>query len=197
MHSSTYHCISLFTSLTARSQSFRQDTPSPRGLTQNVLGTYTWHQSKRRLQLSHRLPVRKLLETLVNNGGDHPGLLMQCYGKNTIETSNIHRAWILRLFIQLSRLIEPSNTESTGNVKAQFLESLLLNGSTGCIYANRPSTRASMFDRHLARFQDCNSRHSISLLSSSRLAFLAGEAAYESLGLPEEVLVEVSTTRAF
>lgn len=133
MHSSTYHCISLFTSLTARSQSFRQDTPSPRGLTQNVLGTYTWHQSKRRLQLSYRLPVRKVLESLVNNGGDHPGLLMQCYGKNTIETSNIHRAWILRLFIQLSRLIEPSNTESTGNVKAQFLESLLLNDSTGCI----------------------------------------------------------------
>ncbi|KAE9401310.1 putative aminoadipate reductase [Gymnopus androsaceus JB14] len=81
-------------------------------------------------------------------------------------------------------------TGSTGNLGAQFLESLLLNDSVARVYTlNRPSTRASLFDRHLARFQD--KALDISLLSSPKLVFLAGEASHENLGLPEEILAEL------
>ncbi|KIK65759.1 hypothetical protein GYMLUDRAFT_194612 [Collybiopsis luxurians FD-317 M1] len=81
-------------------------------------------------------------------------------------------------------------TGSTGNLGAQLLESLLLNDSVARVYAlNRPSTRTSMFDRHLARFQD--KALDSSVLSSSKLVFLAGETSRENLGLSEDTLKEL------
>ncbi|KIK65753.1 hypothetical protein GYMLUDRAFT_240230 [Collybiopsis luxurians FD-317 M1] len=81
-------------------------------------------------------------------------------------------------------------TGSTGNLGAQLLESLLVNDSVVRVYAlNRPSTRASMLERHVARFQDkaLNS----SLLSSPKLVFLAGEVSHDNLGLSEDTLKEL------
>ncbi|KAJ4490659.1 acetyl-CoA synthetase-like protein [Lentinula aciculospora] len=81
-------------------------------------------------------------------------------------------------------------TGSTGNLGAQFLQSLLLKDSVVRVYAlNRPSTRASMYDRHRARFED--KALDVSLLSSPKLVFLAGEASHEDLGLPEDMLKEL------
>lgn len=86
-------------------------------------------------------------------------------------------------------------TGSTGNLGAQLLESLLLNDSVARVYTlNRPSTKASMYERHRARFQD--KALDISLLSSPKLVFLSGEASHENLGLPGDILNEVSTPLA-
>ncbi|GAW10245.1 pre-mRNA-splicing factor ATP-dependent RNA helicase PRP43 [Lentinula edodes] len=79
---------------------------------------------------------------------------------------------------------------STGNIGAQLLESLLLKDSVVRVYAlNRPSTRASMYERHRARFED--KALDISLLSSPKLVFLSGETSHGDLGLPEGVLGEL------
>ncbi|KAE9398018.1 acetyl-CoA synthetase-like protein [Gymnopus androsaceus JB14] len=81
-------------------------------------------------------------------------------------------------------------TGSTGNLGAQLLESLLLNDSVARVYTlNRPSTKATMYERHRARFQD--KALDVSLLSSPKLVYLAGETSYEDLGLPEGTLNEL------
>ncbi|KAJ3903705.1 hypothetical protein F5879DRAFT_1002249 [Lentinula edodes] len=81
-------------------------------------------------------------------------------------------------------------TGSTGNLGAQLLESLLSKDSVVRVYAlNRPSTRASMYERHRARFED--KALDISLLSSPKLVFLAGETSHDDLDLPENILKEL------
>ncbi|KAJ3925541.1 MAG: putative aminoadipate reductase [Lentinula lateritia] len=81
-------------------------------------------------------------------------------------------------------------TGSTGNIGAQLLESLLLKDSVVRVYAlNRPSTRASMYERHRARFED--KALDVSLLSSPKLVFLAGETSHDDLELPEDILKEL------
>ncbi|KAE9406882.1 putative aminoadipate reductase [Gymnopus androsaceus JB14] len=81
-------------------------------------------------------------------------------------------------------------TGSTGNLGAQLLESLLLNDSVSRVYTlNRPSSKTSMHERHLARFQD--KALDVSLLSSPKLVFLAGETSRDDLGLPEDTLKEL------
>lgn len=83
-------------------------------------------------------------------------------------------------------------TGSTGNLGAQVLESLLLNDSVARVYTlNRPSAKKSMYERHRARFQDKSL--DLSLLSSPKLVFLAGETSQEDLALSEETLKEVNT----
>ncbi|KAJ3879760.1 acetyl-CoA synthetase-like protein [Lentinula edodes] len=81
-------------------------------------------------------------------------------------------------------------TGSTGNLGAQLLESLLSKDSVVRVYAlNRPSTRVSMYERHRARFED--KALDISLLSSPKLVFLAGETSHDDLDLPENILKEL------
>ncbi|KAJ3773057.1 putative aminoadipate reductase [Lentinula raphanica] len=81
-------------------------------------------------------------------------------------------------------------TGSTGNIGAQLLANLLSNDSVAWVYAlNRPSARASMYDRHRARFED--KALDVSLLSSPKLVFLAGETSHDDLDLPEDVLKEL------
>ncbi|KAE9383585.1 acetyl-CoA synthetase-like protein [Gymnopus androsaceus JB14] len=92
-------------------------------------------------------------------------------------------------------LVDPTQqyvllTGSTGNLGAQLLESLLLDDSVARVYTlNRPSTKTSMYERHLARFQD--KAFDISLLSSPKLVFLAGKTSHEDLSLPEDTLKEL------
>ncbi|KAF9072483.1 putative aminoadipate reductase [Rhodocollybia butyracea] len=81
-------------------------------------------------------------------------------------------------------------TGSTGNLGAQILESLLRNESVARVYTlNRPSSQTSMLDRHRARFQD--KALDISLLSSPKLVFLAGETSHDDLGLAADILNEL------
>ncbi|KIK64221.1 hypothetical protein GYMLUDRAFT_40511 [Collybiopsis luxurians FD-317 M1] len=81
-------------------------------------------------------------------------------------------------------------TGSTGNIGAQLLESLLLNDSVARVYTlNRPSAKKSMYDRHLARFQDKGL--DVAVLSSLKLVFLSGETAREDLGLAEDIVKEI------
>ncbi|KAE9396160.1 acetyl-CoA synthetase-like protein [Gymnopus androsaceus JB14] len=81
-------------------------------------------------------------------------------------------------------------TGSTGNLGAQLLQSLLLNNSVARVYTlNRPSTKATMYERHRARFQD--KALDISLLSSPKLVYLSGETSHEDLSLPEDTLKEL------
>ncbi|KAE9406881.1 acetyl-CoA synthetase-like protein [Gymnopus androsaceus JB14] len=81
-------------------------------------------------------------------------------------------------------------TGSTGNLGAQLLETLLLDDSVARVYTlNRPSTKTSMHERHLARFQD--KALDVSLLLSPKLVFLSGETSREDLGLPEDTLKEL------
>ncbi|KAE9382787.1 NAD(P)-binding protein, partial [Gymnopus androsaceus JB14] len=81
-------------------------------------------------------------------------------------------------------------TGSTGNLGAQLLQSLLLNDSVARVYTlNRPSTKATMYERHRARFQD--KALDISLLSSPKLVYLSGETSHEDLSLPEDTLKEL------
>ncbi|KAE9406898.1 acetyl-CoA synthetase-like protein [Gymnopus androsaceus JB14] len=81
-------------------------------------------------------------------------------------------------------------TGSTGNLGAQLLETLLLDDSVARVYTlNRPSTKTSMYERHIARFQD--KALDVSLLSSPKLVFLSGETSREDLGLPEDTLTEL------
>ncbi|KAJ3715279.1 hypothetical protein DFJ43DRAFT_1007325 [Lentinula guzmanii] len=81
-------------------------------------------------------------------------------------------------------------TGSTGNLGAQLLESLLLKDSVARVYTlNRPSSKASMYDRHRTRFED--KALDVSLLSSPKLVFLAGETSHDDLGLPGDVLKEL------
>ncbi|KAJ3756239.1 hypothetical protein EV360DRAFT_85137 [Lentinula raphanica] len=81
-------------------------------------------------------------------------------------------------------------TGSTGNIGAQLLANLLSNDSVAWVCAlNRPSARASMYDRHRARFED--KALDVSLLSSPKLVFLAGETSHDNLDLPEDVLKEL------
>lgn len=82
-------------------------------------------------------------------------------------------------------------TGSTGNLGAQMLASLLSKDNVHRVYAlNRPSTKASMKDRHRERFED--KALDISLLESPKLVFLEGETVHEDLGLSQERLNEVS-----
>ncbi|KAF9078805.1 hypothetical protein BDP27DRAFT_1310201 [Rhodocollybia butyracea] len=81
-------------------------------------------------------------------------------------------------------------TGSTGNLGAQILESLLRSESVARVYTlNRPSSQSSMLDRHRARFQD--KALNISLLSSPKLVFLAGETSRDDLGLAADILNEL------
>lgn len=83
-------------------------------------------------------------------------------------------------------------TGSTGNLGAQLLHSLLLNDSVTRVYAlNRPSNKASMYERHHARFVD--KALDLALLTSSKLVFLAGEPSHEDLGLDKDTLTEVGS----
>ncbi|KAJ3824337.1 acetyl-CoA synthetase-like protein [Lentinula raphanica] len=81
-------------------------------------------------------------------------------------------------------------TGSTGNLGAQLLASLLAKNTVARVYTlNRPSNKASMYDRHRARFED--KALDVSLLSSPKLVFLAGETSHDDLGLPQDVLNEL------
>ncbi|KAF5372278.1 hypothetical protein D9757_009652 [Collybiopsis confluens] len=81
-------------------------------------------------------------------------------------------------------------TGSTGNLGAQMLESLLAKQEVERVYTlNRPSSTASMMDRHRDRFEDKGL--DVSLLSSPKLVFLEGETSHDDLGLLHEQLSEL------
>ncbi|KIK57240.1 hypothetical protein GYMLUDRAFT_229544 [Collybiopsis luxurians FD-317 M1] len=81
-------------------------------------------------------------------------------------------------------------TGSTGNLGAQMLESLLAKEEVKKVYTlNRPSSKASMTDRHRVRFEDKGLN--VSLLSSPKLVYLEGETSHEDLGLSQEQLSEL------
>lgn len=75
-------------------------------------------------------------------------------------------------------------TGSTGNLAVQILSLLLQNRSVHRVHTlNRPSTRASLLDRHKERFLD--KELDISLLDTDmdKLVFLEGESTLPKLGL--------------
>lgn len=83
-------------------------------------------------------------------------------------------------------------TGSTGNLGAELLAGLLSNESVHRVYAlNRPSSKASMLDRHSTRFEDKGL--DTSSLLSPKLVFLEGDSSNDNLGLPENLLDEVTS----
>ncbi len=81
-------------------------------------------------------------------------------------------------------------TGSTGNLGAQMLESLLSKDEIERVYTlNRPSSKASMLQRHRERFEDKGL--DLSLLESPKLVFLEGEASQDDFGLNKEQSKEV------
>ncbi|KAF5392669.1 hypothetical protein D9757_000930 [Collybiopsis confluens] len=84
-------------------------------------------------------------------------------------------------------------TGSTGNLGAQILALLLANHSIDTVYTlNRPSTRMSILQRHLERFQD--KEFDCSLLSSEKLIHLEGNTSQPKLGLTDDVYEEIQRT---
>ncbi|KAJ4474501.1 acetyl-CoA synthetase-like protein [Lentinula aciculospora] len=81
-------------------------------------------------------------------------------------------------------------TGSTGNLGAQILSSLLLNDNVARVYTlNRSSTRLSLLDRHIERFED--KALDVNLLSSDKLIYLEGEASQLHLGLEGDLYNEI------
>ncbi|KIK55529.1 hypothetical protein GYMLUDRAFT_837603 [Collybiopsis luxurians FD-317 M1] len=84
-------------------------------------------------------------------------------------------------------------TGSTGNLGAQILASLLENDSVGLVYTlNRSSSRISIQQRHLERFEDKGL--DINLLKSDRLIHLEGESSQSRLGLAGDVFNKLRNT---
>ncbi|KAJ4469195.1 putative aminoadipate reductase [Lentinula aciculospora] len=77
-------------------------------------------------------------------------------------------------------------TGSTGNLGAQILKDLLLNDSVALVYTlNRPSTSASIQQRHQERFDD--KALDVKLLSSQKLVHLEGDTSQPKLGLSNDI----------
>lgn len=81
-------------------------------------------------------------------------------------------------------------TGSTGNLGAQFLELALRDERVKRVYAlNRPLASQSMLQRHTTRFED--KALDVSLLSSTKLVFIEGDASQDNVGLSPDTYREV------
>ncbi|KIK57239.1 hypothetical protein GYMLUDRAFT_247199 [Collybiopsis luxurians FD-317 M1] len=153
------------------SQALVYSHPTIELLTQSIAGLIS-NPNAESLQKSHEQAMEDMIEKY-SKGLDVPISRMTAVDESMARTEE---------YVLL--------TGSTGNLGAQMLETLLAKEEVKRVYTlNRPSSRASMMDRHRERFEDKGLN--ISLLSSPKLVFLEGETSHEDLGLSQERLNEL------